>query len=82
MRRNAGHSASFGTLERDHLLDYALIWAALHGRLEVVEFLLGKQPDLTFTEPFHHVTARGAAGHGRHQEIVAMLDDSDAGDRD
>ena len=68
-------------LERDRLLEYALIWAALHGRRDVVEFLLGKQPDLSFTEPFHHVTARGAAGHGRHQEIVAMLDDSNAGDR-
>jgi len=61
-------------LERDRPLEYALIWAALHGRREVVEFLLTKQPDLSFTEPFHHVTARGAAGHGRHTEIVALLD--------
>ena len=61
-------------LERDRLLDYALIWAALHGRREVVEFLLAKEPDLEFTEPFFHSTARGAAGHGRHKEIVALLD--------
>ncbi len=61
-------------LERDRLLDYALIWAALHGRREVVEFLLGKQPDLSFAEPFFHSTARGAASHGRHEQIAALLD--------
>ena len=61
-------------LERDRLLDYALIWAALHGRREVVEFLLAKQPDLAFTEPFFNSTAHGAARHGRHEEIAALLD--------
>ena len=59
---------------RDRLLDYALIWAALHGRREVVEFLLAKHPDLAFTEPFFNSTAHGAARHGRHEEIAALLD--------
>ena len=60
-------------LDPDRLVDYALIWAALHGRRAVVEFLLAKRPDLDVTEPFFNSTAYGAARHGRHEEIAALL---------
>ena len=56
-----------------HLVDYALIQAAGHGRREVVEFLLGKQPDLTVTEPFFGATARGAANHQGYTEIAILI---------
>ena len=54
-------------------LDYAMIQAALHGRRDLVEFLLEKQPDLGFAEPFFHSTARGAARMAGNHEIVALL---------
>jgi hypothetical protein len=60
-------------LDPDRLADYALIWAALHGRRVVVEFLIASHPDLAFTEPFFNSTAYGAARHGRHEEIAALL---------
>jgi hypothetical protein len=58
-----------------HLLEYALIQAAGHGRREVVEFLLGKQPDLSITEPFFGATARGAASYHGHAEIAALIEE-------
>lgn len=61
-------------LEPERLIDYALIYAALHGRREVAELLLGKDPDLSFAEPFFHGTARGAARYAGHDDIVALLD--------
>ena len=60
-------------LEPERLLDYAMIEAALHGRRDLVEFLLEKQPDLGFAEPFFHSTARGAARMAGNHEIVALL---------
>jgi hypothetical protein len=56
-----------------HLVEYALIQAAGHGRREVVEFLLSKQPDLAVTEPFFGATARGAAEYLGHPEIAALI---------
>jgi hypothetical protein len=56
-----------------HLVEYALIQAAGHGRREVVEFLLGKQPDLTVTEPFFSATARGMANHRGYAEIASLI---------
>jgi hypothetical protein len=67
-------------LEPDRLIDYALIWAAAHDRREVVEFLLGKGPDLTFTEPCFGSTAVGAARYHGHRAIVARLEPLTAGD--
>jgi ankyrin repeat protein len=58
-----------------HLLEYALIQAAGHGRREVVRFLLGKQPDLSITEPFFGGTAHGAASYQGHAEIAAMIEE-------
>jgi hypothetical protein len=59
-----------------NLLEHALGAAALHGRGDVVEFLLGKGPDLSFTDPSFGVTARGAASYAGHTEIVALIDAS------
>ena len=61
-------------LQPDRMLDYALIWAAAHDRREVVEFLLGKGPDLTFTEPCFGSTAVGAARYHGHRAMVARLE--------
>jgi hypothetical protein len=58
-----------------HLVEYALIEAAGHGRREVVEFLLGKDPDLSITEPFFGATARGAARYQGHAEIAALIEE-------
>ncbi len=60
-------------LERGRLVDYALIYAALHGRREAVAFLLDKRPDLAFTEPLFHSTAAGAATWAANDEIAALL---------
>jgi hypothetical protein len=60
-------------LAATHLVEFALIQAAGHGRREVVGFLLGKQPDLTVTEPFFGSTARGMAGYRGYPEIAALI---------
>jgi plasmid stabilization system protein ParE len=60
-------------LAPEHVVDYALIWAAAHGRRAVVEFLLTKDPDLTVREPVFHATALGAARHLGKSRIVALL---------
>jgi hypothetical protein len=56
-------------------LEHALGAAALHGRRDVVEFLLGKDPDLGFANPSFGATARGAARYAGHTEIVALIDE-------
>jgi ankyrin repeat protein len=61
-------------IDGDHLLEHALIAAALHGRLPVVELLLDAGPDLWFTEPTFGSTARGAARYAHHDDIAALLD--------
>jgi hypothetical protein len=45
------------------MLEYALIYAAGHGRRDVVEFLLSKKPDLTVKEPKWGGSALGMARH-------------------
>jgi ankyrin repeat protein len=60
-------------LGRDHLLEYALIHAAAHGRREVVELLLSKGPDLTVREPFWSNTALDGAEYSRHTAIAALI---------
>jgi hypothetical protein len=68
-------------LEAEHMISYALIYAAGCNRRDVVEFLLTRGPDLTITDPIYGGTALGfakyehpAAGrpHG-YPEIVALL---------
>ena len=58
-----------------NLLEHALGAAALHGRRDVVEFLLGQGPDLSFADPSFGATARGAASYAGHTEIVALIDE-------
>lgn len=68
-------------LPADHILEYALIYAAELDRREVVAFLLTRGPDLAVTEPFWGATALGIARHphpaaGRpdgNPAIVALL---------
>jgi hypothetical protein len=72
--RSAERLGDYGPpLEPGRLVDHALIYAALHGRRDVVAFLVGKEPDLTFTEPLFHSTAAGAAKWAGSDEIVALL---------
>ena len=61
-------------LDVDHLLEYALIFAAAHGRREVVELLLTQQPDLGVREPFWKATALEAARWHKRADIVALLE--------
>jgi hypothetical protein len=55
------------------VVEYALIWAAAHGRRPVVEYLLTKGPDLQVTEPLFHCTALGIARYMGEDEVVALL---------
>jgi hypothetical protein len=57
-----------------HVVEYALVWAAGHGRTDVVEFLLTKDPDLRVTEPIFGATALGFARHKGNAAVVALLD--------
>jgi hypothetical protein len=61
-------------LEADLVVEYALIWAAAHGRRPVVEFLLTKNPDLRVIEPSFHSTALGAARYHGRDQILDLLD--------
>ena len=61
-------------LDPHHLTEYALIYAAGHNRRPVVEFLLGRNPDLDVSEPVFHSTALGAARYHGFTEIVALLE--------
>ena len=70
---SAGEAAAMG-VPQEHVLEEALGGAALHGRREVVEFLLGKDPDLSYADPGFGATARGAALYNGHTEIAALID--------
>jgi hypothetical protein len=60
-------------LDVDHMLEYALIYAAAHGRCPVVELLLTKGPDLLVKEPMWKNTALDAATCAKRPEMVARL---------
>jgi hypothetical protein len=60
-------------LDRKHMLEYALINAAGHGRRDVVQFLLTKHPDLAVREPIWNNNALQAAEYGKHRTVVALL---------
>jgi hypothetical protein len=62
------------TLSPDLMVEYALIWAAAHGRRPVVELLLTKDPDLGVTEPLFHSTALGMARHRKKDDVIALLE--------
>jgi len=61
-------------LDEQHMVEYALIFAAGAGRREVVEFLLTKQPDLAITEPLWGSTALGQARYHRRTDLVGLLE--------
>jgi len=63
-----------GALDARHLVEYALIQAALHGRGAVAAFLLSKQPDLSVREPSWNNTALSAARWAGHADLVALLE--------
>jgi hypothetical protein len=65
--------APLAGLNREHMLEYALIYAAYHGRREIVELLLTKGPDLSVREPVWNNTALEAAQYSRHAAIAALL---------
>ena len=58
----------------DRPVEYALIYAVAHGRRRAAEYLLGKSPDLTVTEPVWNNTALGAARWGGHDDLVRLLE--------
>ena len=68
-------------LPAEHILEYALIYAAGLDRRDIVAFLLTKQPDLSVTEPVYSATALDLAQYphlaaGRpagNPAIVALL---------
>jgi hypothetical protein len=70
---SAGEAAAMG-VPQEHVLEEALGGAALHGRRGVVEFLLGKDPDLSYADPGFGATARGAALYNGHTEIAALIE--------
>jgi ankyrin repeat protein len=56
------------------MLEYALNYAAIHGRRAVVEFLLSKGPDLRVVEPIWNNTLLQAIEYrGQHPEILALI---------
>jgi len=61
-------------LDPDHMIEYALIYSAGLGRRAIVEFLLGKHPDLTVTEPRFHSTAAGMARYHHRHDVLALLE--------
>ncbi len=64
------------------MLEYALIYAAAHGRRDAVALLLSKGPDLHVREPVYGGTALGLAKHrhpaaGRPEgspDVVALIE--------
>lgn len=60
-------------LRPEHLLEYALHWAAAHRRRAVVEYLLGKSPDMNVIEPCWNNTLLDSARHGGDTEIVRLV---------
>jgi hypothetical protein len=62
-----------GHLDPNHLLEYALIYAAGLGDRQVVEHLLTKNPDLSVKEPIWNCTAVQVAQYHRRDDIVGLL---------
>jgi ankyrin repeat protein len=61
-------------LDPDHQIEYAVIYASMHGRRDVVEYLLSRHPDLTVAEPVWGSTALSAARWGAHEDLVTRLE--------
>jgi hypothetical protein len=61
-------------LAPERVVEYALIWAVVHDRRPVVEFLLTKDPDLRVSEPVFQANALGAARYFGNDEMLALLE--------
>jgi ankyrin repeat protein len=73
--RSAARIGAEGSrLRAERVLEYAIIWAALHGRRDVVELLLHHEPDLGYAEPFFGATAVGAARYNGDAELAELLE--------
>ncbi len=66
--------ADFGRLPREHLIDYAFLYAAGHDRRDVVEFLLAKGPDLTVRDPIFGATAAEYARYIGNTDVATLID--------
>ncbi len=73
---NGVFAAVLGDASRvdDDSLDVALIYAAGHGRRDVVEALLRRGPDLGAREPAWGATAAGMARYHGHDDIARLLE--------
>jgi hypothetical protein len=58
----------------EHLLEYALIYAAGHGRRAAVELLLELGPDLEVREPVWNDTAFDKATYQGRRDIIGLLE--------
>ncbi len=61
------------TLHPEHMLEYALHWAAGFRRGSVVEFLLARNPDLKVREPMWNSTILGTATYGGDPDIIRLI---------
>jgi hypothetical protein len=60
-------------LDPRHMLEYALAQAAVHRRGAMVDFLLGKGPELTVKEPVWNNTLLDCARYGGDPAIIARV---------
>jgi hypothetical protein len=60
-------------LHPEHMVEYALHWAAASRRRPVVEFLLARQPDLQVREPTWNNTILETATYGDDPVIVGII---------
>jgi hypothetical protein len=67
-------SAPERRLRPEHLVEYAVHWAAAHRRRAVVEYLLGKSPDPGVLEPTWRNTLQESARHGGDAGILQLIE--------
>ena len=60
-------------IDEEQVADIAMIYAAAHGRIDVVRYLLTRDVDLTVEDPLHGGTAIGFAEGWEYREIVELL---------
>ena len=61
------------TLHSEHMIEYALHWAAAFRRRSVVEFLLTRHPDLQVREPTWNNTILDSAVYGGDPDIISVI---------
>lgn len=68
-------------LRPEHMVEYALHWAAAFRHRSVVELLLDKHPDIRVREPMWNNTLLDGATHGGDPEILRLVEPLFAEDR-